>query len=175
MMSRQLKEYDKALAFTQAMQAINPKDVRSYRIETAIHVDRDDSQAVIRSASQGLAQAPSDPNLHYLISLAYIFTEQSDLALNHLKQAKENRSFAKDISLWEGIVHEKMGDVDLAVLSYERATQEMPKDLRAWARGGVLLAEKNRCKEARRFLSNAIGRGAPIDPQMKKALQQCPQ
>ena len=156
------------------MRASNPNDIRSYRIETAVHVAREDSKAVIDSATKGLEKAPNDPNLHYLISLSYVFTEQPEKALVHLQQARENRSFAKDISLWEGIAHEKMGAVESAVQAYEKATQEMPKDIRAWARGGVLLAEKNRCAEARRFLSNAMGRGAPVDSRMKEALQQCP-
>ena len=76
--------------------------------------------------------------------------------------------------MWKGIAYEKLGDVQRAVESYEQATQDLPKDLRAWARGGVLLAEDNQCKEARRFLSNAVLRGAPPDARMKKALQKCP-
>ena len=118
--------------------------------------------------------APEDPNLHYLISLAYVFEEQSEKALEHLILAQKHHSMAKDIALWKGIAYEKLGDVQRAVESYEQATQDLPKDLRAWARGGVLLAEQNRCEEARRFLSNAVLRGVPPDARMKEALKKCP-
>ena len=106
--------------------------------------------------------------------MAYIFEEQPQKALGHLILAQKYHSLAKDISLWKGVAYEKMGDVSRAVESYEQATQDLPKDLRAWARGGVLLAEHNRCKEARRFLSNAVLRGAPPDERMKESLKKCP-
>jgi tetratricopeptide (TPR) repeat protein len=174
MLARQLKQYDKALAFVQAMRVAAPTDVRSYRIETAIYVDQENPKLVIKTANAGLELAPHDPNLHYLISLAYIFEEQPQQSLVHLEQAQRHHSQAKDISLWKGIAYEKIGDVDRAVQFYELATQELPKDLRAWARGGVLLADHNRCAQARRFLSNAVLRGAPPDARMKEALKQCP-
>ena len=174
MLARQLGRLDEALAFVQAMRVAAPTDVRSYRIETAIYVDQDNPKNVIQTANKGLKLAPEDPNLHYLISLAYIFEEQPKKALEHLTLAQKYHSLAKDLSLWKGIAYEKMGDVQRAVVSYEQATQDLPKDLRAWARGGVLLAEHDQCKEARRFLSNAVLRGAPPDTRMKEALQKCP-
>ena len=175
LLAQQQKKYDEALSFVHAMRIASPTDVRSYRIETAIHVEREDSSSVIASASAGLTLAPSDPNLHYLISLAYIFSEDPVKALHHLEQAKKNYSQAKDISLWQAIAYEKQQQVDQAIAHYEQATQDMPNDLRAWARAGVLLAEHNKCPEARRFLKNAILRGAPIDKRMKEALQICPE
>ena len=174
LLARQLKQYDKALSFARAMRASSPTDVRSYRIETAIHVDQERPDAVIESAPAGLVLAPNDPNLHYLISLAYIFAEQYQDALLHLAKAKENRSQAKDISLWQGIAYEQLVDVNKAVFFYDQATQDMPQDLRAWARAGVLLAEHARCVEARRFLRNAILRGASPDTRMQGALLKCP-
>lgn len=174
MLARQLKQYDKALSFVQAMRVAAPTDVRSYRIETAIHVDREDPKQVIKTAQKGLVLAPHDPNMNYLISLAYIFNEQPEKSLEHLEQAQRYHSQAKDISLWKGIAYEKIGNIDRAVEFYERATQEIPNDLRAWARGGVVLAEHDRCPQARRFLSNAVLRGAPPDIRMKDALQKCP-
>ena len=174
MLARQLGRLDEALAFVEAMRVASPTDVRSYRIETAIYVDQDNPKAVIKTAKAGLELASEDPNLHYLISLAYIFEEKPQKALEHLTLAQKHHSMAKDLSLWKGIAYEKMGDVQRAVESYDQATQDLPKDLRAWARGGVLLAEHNQCKEARRFLSNAVLRGAPPDSRMKEALQKCP-
>jgi tetratricopeptide (TPR) repeat protein len=174
LLARQLKHYEAALSFARAMRVSSPTDVRSYRIETAIHVDQEKPEAVIESATAGLLLAPDDPNLHYLISLAYIFSQQPEMALKHLSEAKKNRSQAKDISLWQGISYERLKQIDNAVSYYDQATQDMPQDLRAWARAGVLLAENNRCTEARRFLSNAILRGASLDIRMQDALKKCP-
>ena len=140
---------DEALAFVQAMRVASPTDVRSYRIETAIYVDQDNPQKVIQTANEGLKLAPEDPNLHYLISLAYIFEEQPQKALEHLMLAQKHHSLAKDLSLWKGIAYEKMGDVQRAVESYDQATQDLPKDY-AHGQEVVYSCEDNQCREARR-------------------------
>ena len=119
-------------------------------------------------------RAPNDPNLHYLVALAYIFTQQPELGIKHLVQAKEHQSQATDISLWLGIAHERVGNTDIAIQQYEKATKELLSDLRPWVLASQLLAEKGRCTEARPWLINAGKRGAMAMQEFQRALQLCP-
>ena len=82
-------------------------DARGYRL-ACTSVDKQDPNSCYHIwCTRDRERAPNDPNLHYLVALAYIFTQQPELGIKHLVQAKEHQSQATDISLWLGIVHEK--------------------------------------------------------------------
>ncbi|MEC7986361.1 MAG: sulfatase-like hydrolase/transferase [Myxococcota bacterium] len=173
LLSLELGDHAKALAYAKTIRLQNEKDARSYRIQTAVYVAQEEPQKVIAVASEGLKVAPSDPNLHYLIALSYLFENQFDLSLHHLDEAKKNRAIANDISLWRAIAHERKGDIDSAKKWYEQASFELKGDLRPWAMGGVMLAQHGRCKEAKSFLINAAKRGASRDPKIAAAIRDC--
>ena len=86
-------------------------------------------------------------------------------------QAKEHHSQATDISLWLGIAHERIGNTDIAVQQYEKATKELISDLRPWVLISQLLAENGRCAEAQPWLINAGKRGAMAMQEFQQALQ----
>lgn len=162
-----------SLGYATHLQSINPKDVRGYRIEASIHVKNEEPQQVIRVATQGLAVSPEDPNLHYLLALAYVFEAKPSLAIPSLLAAKQFGSRANDISLWLAIATERTGDIDGAMILYEKAAQEMVGDLRPWVMGGVMLVKAKRCEDAEPFLINAAHRGAIADPNVQSAVQKC--
>ena len=101
------------------------------------------------------------------------FEEQFEDSLHHLNEAQKNRSIAKDLSLWKAIALERKGDIDGAKKWYEQASLELGGDLRPWAMGGVMLASKGRCREAKSFLINAAKRGAHRDPKIAEAIRTC--
>ena len=123
-LSRDIKEFDRAMGYAEQMIALNSTDARGYRLACAISVDKQDPNSVITYGVQGIERAPNDPNLHYLVALAYIFTQQPELGIKHLVQAKEHQSQATDISLWLGIAHERVGNTDIAIQQYEKATKD---------------------------------------------------
>jgi arylsulfatase A-like enzyme/tetratricopeptide (TPR) repeat protein len=173
-LSRDIKEFDRAMAYAEQMIALNSIDARGYRLACAVSVDKQDPISVITYGIQGIERAPNDPNLHYLVALAYIFTQQPQMGIEHLKQAKEYQSQATDISLWLGIAHERIGEVDVAIQHYEKATKELVSDLRPWVLAAQLLAQNGRCSEARPWLINAGKRGALAMQEFQQALQLCP-
>ena len=172
-LSRQLNQPKAALAYAERLIEINASDPRGYRIAAAIHVDAEAPAQVIAVAEAGLVHAPDDPNLLYLLGLAYIFENKPAQSLPHLKSAQQHGSRAGDISLWLAIATERSGDVDGAIALYEKAAQKMTGDLRPWVFGGLMLANANRCSEAESFLVNAARRGAIADPTVQAALKKC--
>lgn len=172
-LARQLGQPKEAMAYAEHLMAINPNDPRGYRIAAAIHVDAEASKSVISVAEAGLMVAPEDPNLLYLLGLAYVFEAQPEKAIPKLKAAQQHGSRAADISLWLAIATERSGDIDAAMLLYEKAAQLMTGDLRPWVFGGIMLANANRCQSAESFLINAARRGAIAEPTVQAAIQKC--
>jgi choline-sulfatase len=172
-LARQAGKSELALGYADELRQLNPSDARGYRLAAAAHVDLEDPAGVIKMGESGLAVSPGDPNLHYLVGLAKVFTGRPADALPHLRQAREQGSRATDLQLWLGIASERSGDIDGALKHYSRATKEMGGDLRPWVMCGTMLASADRCAEARSFLVNAARRGAYSEPSVVAAFQRC--
>ena len=171
--AHQLKSYSQALGFAHQMKDINPKDSRAYRYLVAIHAEMENPQEVIRYGEEGLLIGASDPNLNYLVGLSYIFVEQPERAEAFLLKAMQYGSRASDINLWQGIAAQRVGDISKAKRYFEQASKDAPQDLRPGAMAGMMLADADRCDEARAFLINVAKRGAVQDPGVQAALQKC--
>ncbi len=128
---------------------------------------------VLDVASRGVAVAPEDPNLHYLLALAEVQEGDPMAAVTHLKAAREHGSEARDIDLWLGVAHQRAGRIDEAVPHYDAATRSMAGDPRPWAMAGVMLWKAGRCPEARPYLINVARRGGAQDPQIRQGLIEC--
>ena len=172
-LARQLGSLELALLYARSLQEASPADARGYRLAAAAYVDMEDPGGVITVGERGLAVAPDDPNLNYLVGLAKIFKELPGDAVPHLQRAAENGSRAVDLPLWLGIATERSGDIDGALGHYARATREMEGDLRPWVMCGVMLATAGRCGEARTYLVNAARRGAHAEPAVVAAFKRC--
>ena len=94
-----LREFDRAMAYAEQMIALNTEDARGYRLACAVSVDREDPNAVITYGIQGIEKAPNDPNLHYLVALAYIFTEQPQKGLYICKSQRKSITSCRYISV----------------------------------------------------------------------------
>ncbi len=173
LLARAAKDPATALRFAKRMQALNPNDARGWRNEVAIHVDTGDAAGVIRAAEAGIAAAPTDPNLHYLLGIAQIQEGDPLKGKAAMEAARRHGTRATDTDLWLALAHEKLGDVDAAVRHYEGATRSLPGDLRPWAMAGLLLYRSNRCEEAKPYLVNVIRRGAGKDPKIQEAAAAC--
>jgi arylsulfatase A-like enzyme/tetratricopeptide (TPR) repeat protein len=171
--AHELKEYKQAISFAEQMNSLNDKDPRAYRYLAAIYAEMEQPQEVIRVGLQGLQCDSTDPNLNYLVGLSYIFTEQPAQAEVFLTQALLYGSRATDINLWQGIAAQRIGNIDKATKYYQQAMKDMPSDLRAGAMAGMMLADLDRCDDARGFLINVAKRGAMEDRGIQSALQKC--
>ena len=105
--------------------------------------------------------------------LAFLFEEQPKKALGYLQKARDFGSRSTDISLWEGVSYERLGEVDKAKEAYAQAARLLKGDLRPMVMSGLMLAEAGRCEEARPLLINAGKRGAVRAPALQKAIQIC--
>ena len=164
---------NEALLLARRLLALNPKDARGWRITVAVHALQGEVDAMRDAARQGLAVAPDDPNLHYLLALAETQGGDPDLGIEHLDAARKNGSEAPDLDLWLGVAHERAGRIDEAATHYRTATRTMPHDARPWAMAGWMLYQADRCEEAWPFLVNLLKRGAGKDPKVAEAAGRC--
>lgn len=172
-LARALGEPEEAKKLARRMRTLNPQDPRGYRLEAAVLVDQEDAVGVLEVTRAGVAVAPEDPNLHYLLALAEIQEGDPLVAVTHLQAAKEHGSEASDIDLWLGVAHQRAGKVDEAVKHYDTATRTMAGDPRPWAMAGVMLWKAGRCPQARPYLINVARRGGAQDPQIRQGLIEC--
>ena len=91
---------NEALLLARRLLALNPKDARGWRITVAVHALQGEVDAMRDAAREGLAVAPDDPNLHYLLALAETQGGDPDLGIEHLDAARKNGSEAPDLDLW---------------------------------------------------------------------------
>lgn len=169
----QLERFDEALRYARQIQAINPKDARGWRLETAVHVRQKNAAEVIRAGGRGLDVAPTDPNLHYLVGLAEVEAGDPARAYDHFQAAARGDSRALDLPLWTAYALDRAGRIDEALPWYDKATVAVPSDARPWALAGVMLANAGRCEEAKRYLVNLARRGGGRDPQVAAAMKTC--
>ena len=162
-----------ALLLARRLLALNGQDARGWRLSVAVHALSGDVDAMRDAARQGLAVAPDDPNLHYLLALAETQGGDPDVGVTHLEAARQHGSEATDLDLWLGVAHERAGRVDMAVKHYRDATRSMPGDGRPWAMAGWMLYKADRCAEAWPFLVNVVKRGAGRDPKVAEATAAC--
>jgi tetratricopeptide (TPR) repeat protein len=172
-LARQLGQGEEALRYARQMIALNPRDARGHRLVAAVLVDREDAPGVLAATAEGLVAAPEDPNLHYLHALAQIQVGDPAQGILHLEQARRFGTQAQDLSMWMGRAHQQAGQIDEAAKAYERASREMPGDLRPGAMAGIMLYEAGRCADALPFLMNVYGRGGKMDPQIRAATDAC--
>jgi Flp pilus assembly protein TadD len=164
---------NEALLLARRLLALNPKDARGWRIAVAVHALQGEVDAMRDAAREGLAVAPDDPNLHYLLALAETQGGDPDVGIEHLEAARKNGSEAPDLDLWLGVAHERAGRIDEATTHYRTATRTMPHDARPWAMAGWMLYKADRCEEAWPFLVNLLKRGAGKDPKVSEAAARC--
>ena len=167
-----MRDDDAALRDAGRMIALNPHDPRGYRIQVSVYVRREDKAAVVEVAERGLAVAPNDANLHYVLGVAQVQGGAPAAGAEHLKVAKLVGTEATDVELWLGLAYERAGDIDLAVRHYEAATRTMDGDLRPWGLAGLMLARADRCAEALPFLVNVSKRGGGVT-EVRDALARC--
>ena len=74
--------------------------------------------------------------------------------------------------MWLGVASQKQGKIDEAVKYYEKAAKDLPLDFRPYGLAGVMLAEKQRCTEAKKYLLNVFGRGGKT-ADIISAMQAC--
>lgn len=167
-----VRDDEAALRDAGRMIALNPRDPRGYRIQLSTHVQREDKAAVVDVATRGLAVAPNDPNLRYVLGVAQVQGGSPAEGAEHLKIARLVGTEATDVDLWLGLAYERAGDVDSAVRHYEAATRTMDGDLRPWGLAGLMLARADRCAQALPFLVNVSKRGGAV-PEVREALARC--
>ena len=172
-LARALGEPEEAKRLARRMRTLNPQDPRGYRLEAAVLVEQEDALGVLEVTRAGVAVAPEDPNLHYLLSLAEIQEGDPMVGVTHLEAAREHGSEASDIDLWLGVAHQRAGRIDEAVKHYDTATRTMAGDPRPWAMAGVMLWKAGRCPQARPYLINVARRGGAQDPQIRQGLLDC--
>jgi len=172
-LARALGQPDEAKRLARRMRHLNPQDPRGYRLEAAVLVEQEDALGVLEVTRAGVAVAPEDPNLHYLLALAEIQEGDPLDGVTHLQAAREHGSEASDIDLWLGVASQRAGRVDDAVGHYDTATRTMAGDPRPWAMAGVMLWKAGRCPEARPYLINVARRGGAQDPQIRQGLLDC--
>ena len=162
-----------ALLLSKRLLALNPQDARGWRMAVAVHALQGEVDPMRDAARQGLAVAPDDPNLHYLLALAETQGGDPSEGIVHLQAARKHGSEAADLDLWLGVAHERTGDIDAATKHYRSATRTMPGDGRPWAMAGWMLYKADRCAEAWPFLVNVVKRGAGGDPKVAEATRAC--
>ena len=172
-LARQLGRDDEALLWAKRLIALNPRDIRGYRLEAVVMVDKKDIHGVLDATRSGLELVPEDPNLHYLAALAEIEAGDPLAGVSHLEAARKNNSKANDLDMWFGVAYERAGKIDEAKAAYEAATRSMPQDLRPWAMAGWMLYKAGRCPDALPFLVNVAKRGAAGDPKVMEGLGAC--
>ncbi len=173
LLARALGRPELALTRAQQLTALNPHDLRGYRLEAAVWVDREQPEEVQRIATAGLEVEPADPNLNYLLGLARIQLKDLDGGISALKAARAAGARVSDIDLWIGVAHERAARFDDARSAYEAAARARPDDLRPWAMAAWMLFQADRCEEARPFLVNLLRRGAGADPRVAQAAKGC--
>lgn len=172
-LSHKIKQFDVAIQFAETMMQSNPKDVRPLRYLAAIYAEQEQPKKVIEVAGTGLVIEPNDPNLNYLKGLAHVIDESFEQAIPHLQAADQNGSRANDIYLWMGTAAENLNQIDEAVKYYDRASSDMPVDPRPYARAGFMLAQADRCEEAKTYLVNLARRLGGVDPTLQEMMNKC--
>ena len=172
-LSYQLKQYAQAEELAKHMLSLNAQDARAYRYLAAMYAEQERPQDVIIIAEKGIMVDPEDPNLRYLLGLAYNFTQQYEKSTTNLLLAKQFGSRANDIMLWVGISLEKQGNIDEAKKYYILANQDMPLDHRPNVLAGLMLANQDRCVEAKDFLLNVVKRIGTTEPMIQQAMERC--
>ena len=111
--------------------------------------------------------------ISYLKGLAHVIDESYEYAIPHLLSVDQNGSRANDIYLWTGIAAENLGLIEEAVQYYERASSDFACRSRPYARAGLMLANMNRCAEARKYLVNLAKRMGGVDPTLEDVMSKC--
>jgi hypothetical protein len=75
--------------------------------------------------------------------------------------------------LWVGVSLEKQGKIDEAKKYYILANQDMPLDHRPNVLAGLMLANQDRCVEAKEFLLNVVKRIGATEPMIQQAIERC--
>lgn len=172
-LARAMGDRQEARRLARRMRTLNPRDPRGYRLEAAVLVDQEDAMGVLEVAGAGVAIAPEDPNLRYLLALAEIQEGDPMSGVTHLEAARRLGSEARDIDLWLGLAHQRAGRIDTAARHYDDATRSMTGDPRPWAMAGVMLWKAGDCGRARPYLINVARRGGAQDPQIRQGLIEC--
>jgi arylsulfatase A-like enzyme/tetratricopeptide (TPR) repeat protein len=162
-----------ALLLARRLLALNDQDARGWRIVVAVYALQGEVDSMRDAAEKGLAVAPDDPNLHYLLALAETQGGDPKVGIEHLEAARKHGSEASDLDLWLGVANERAGNVDAALEHYRTATRTMAHDARPWAMAGWMLYKADRCAEAWPFLVNLVKRGAGGDPKVAEAAARC--
>ncbi len=172
-LSRALKRPAETLQYAERLQTLNPMDPRGYRLAAAVHVDQDDAVKVLEVAGAGVAVAPEDPNLNYLLGLAEVQAGDPLVGVEALRAAREHGSRAGDLDLWIGAGLQRGGKIEEARQAYDAASRAMLGDPRPFAMAGWMLYKADRCEDARGYLINAAKRAGAADERLREALAAC--
>ena len=172
-LSRALKRPAETLQYADRLRTLNPMDPRGYRLAAAVHVDQDDAEKVLEVAGAGVAVAPEDPNLNYLLGLAEVQAGDPLVGVAALSAAREHGSRAGDLDLWIGAGLQRGGKIEEARLAYDAASRAMLGDPRPFAMAGWMLYKADRCEDARGYLINAAKRAGAADARLREALAAC--
>lgn len=163
---------DEALRTATQLASTHPRDPRWHRHRVDLFGRQERPAEVAAAAEQGIQATGGDPFLYYMLGLARIQLQDPSGAIEAFTAAKEARTEAKDVNLWLGIAHEKLGNVDEAVAAFTAQANATPGDVRPTVAAGMLLAEKQRCGDALPFLMTALQRGVR-EQRVRKAYEEC--
>jgi tetratricopeptide (TPR) repeat protein len=169
----QLGEEERALQLAGQMIDINAMDPRGYRLQAAVWTQRESPQEVLEVTQAGLKIAPEDPNLLYLSGMASKLLDQPLGAIPLLEKATRFGSKADDIPLQIAHAYELAGLIDEASQAYQNAAKKMPDDPRPRAMGGLMLAEADRCDEARELLYPLVPHKLRLEMRLQNAMEHC--
>ena len=172
-LARSLQQPELTLKLAERLRRINPQDPRGYRLAAAVHVDQNAAAQVLEITRAGVAIAPDDPNLLYLLGIAEIESGDPLAGVQRMQEARKAGTQATDVDLWIGAGYQRVGQIDEAKKAYDAAVRSMPGDPRPWAMAGWMLYKADRCADARPYLINVARRGARADPKVQEALQAC--
>ena len=172
-LSRALNRPAETLQYADRLRTLNPMDPRGYRLAAAVHVDQDDAGKVLEVAGAGVAVAPEDPNLNYLLGLAEVQAGDPLVGVVALRAARDHGSKAGDLDLWIGAGLQRGGKIEEARLAYDAASRAMLGDPRPFAMAGWMLYKADRCEDARGYLINAAKRAGAADARLREALAAC--
>ena len=169
---RAADEHADALELAQTLARRWPQDPRWHRFRADLAGRLEQPAAVRDACRDGIAVAPEDPYLHYMLALSLLQLDDPRGALAALESAATHGTRARDVDLWRGQAHRALGEVDAAVTAWRRQVQATPDDLRPLVGAALLLAEQGRCDEAIPYLVDVIARGIR-SPELLAAADKC--
>lgn len=139
---------------------VEHRDGDYFLVRAQILDAQDKVEEAIAALNQGLAAAPTRPDLYFNAALFLIKHKEYALAADLLRHANRVLPNTPELMLTEAIAHQLLGKVEEAEHVLKQIQSRWPEWSEPYVIHGIMLETRLRSAEARPLLETAVGLGA---------------